>query len=73
MDDTTPKVSPVPILRCRNRECKTWIREEMVSGDSPGCPLCKGEMIRSIKHLPKLVNKVKAPQKAEVQAEPVQV
>jgi hypothetical protein len=34
------------------------VREEMAGSDSPACPICKGAMIRSIKHLPKLVKKI---------------
>lgn len=50
-ETTKPEVAPVPIWRCRNSECKAWVREEMAMSPSPDCPLCKGEMIRSFKHL----------------------
>jgi hypothetical protein len=61
---TKPEVSPVPIWRCKNTECKAWVRDELVSsGPQPGCPLCSGPMIRGMKHLPKLVKKHKAPKK----------
>jgi hypothetical protein len=62
-DLTKPELAPMPIWRCNNSDCKAWIREELTSERSPDCPLCKGKMIRSIKHLPKLVNKHKAPKK----------
>jgi predicted nucleic acid-binding Zn ribbon protein len=56
-----PEVIPVPIWRCKDKGCKAWIREEMAESASPDCPICKGAMIRSMKHLPKLVKKYKAP------------
>ena len=55
-----PDLTAVPIWRCTNQECKVWLREEMASSDSPECPMCKGNMIRGIKHLPKLIHKHKA-------------
>jgi hypothetical protein len=60
-----PDLAPVPIWRCKNKECKAWIREEMAASPTPSCPLCKETMIKSIKHLPKLVKKYKAPKKPE--------
>ncbi|MDF2961994.1 MAG: hypothetical protein K0S39_3729 [Paenibacillus sp.] len=59
-DAPKPEVFPVPVWRCRNKECKAWVREELTSSPTPGCPLCNEAMIRSIKHLPKLVKKHKA-------------
>lgn len=56
-DIIKPEVAPVPVWRCRNSECKAWVREELASPPSPNCPLCKGTMIRGIKHLPQLVKK----------------
>lgn len=58
-----PEVSPVPIWRCKNSSCKAWVREELASSPSPECPICKASMIRSIKHLPKLVKKHKSRKK----------
>ncbi|PYI51796.1 cold-inducible protein YdjO-related protein [Paenibacillus flagellatus] len=63
MDVPKPEVAPVPIWRCRNAECKAWVREELADSASPACPLCKGAMVRSIKHLPKLVKKAKSARK----------
>jgi hypothetical protein len=60
-----PEVTPVPVWRCRDNECKAWIREELTSSPNPDCPLCKGTMIRSIKHLPKLVKKHKSVKKKD--------
>lgn len=59
-DTIKPELSAVPIFRCVNKECKVWVREELAASDEPECPMCKGKMIRGIKHLPKLVKKHKA-------------
>lgn len=59
IDTDKPELSAVPIWRCTNQECKAWVREEMASSDKPNCPMCKGNMIRGIKHLPKLIKKHK--------------
>ncbi|CAM3619384.1 cold-inducible protein YdjO-related protein [Marinicrinis lubricantis] len=60
-----PEVAPVPIWRCRNNECKAWMRKEMSDDDSPGCPLCGGPMLRGIRHLPKLDKKPIRKKKSE--------
>ncbi|WP_246042205.1 cold-inducible protein YdjO-related protein [Cohnella pontilimi] len=65
MQSEKPETSPVPIWRCRNRECRAWIREELAASPSPECPMCKGSMIRGIKHLPKLIKKHKAVRKKD--------
>ncbi len=67
-NETRPQedVTPVPIWRCRNSDCKAWLREEMASSASPECPLCKGTMIRGMKHLPKLVKKIKSSRKPQI-------
>ncbi|MBW5445401.1 hypothetical protein GE107_04915 [Cohnella sp. CFH 77786] len=57
MDTPKPETSPVPIFRCVNPECKAWVREELAASASPECPMCRGKMIRGIKHLPKLIKK----------------
>ncbi|QTH46349.1 hypothetical protein J4772_19150 [Cohnella sp. LGH] len=69
METVKPELSPVPIWRCRNSECKVWIREELASSASPECPMCKGAMMRGIKHLPKLVNKHKSARKPKSDAD----
>ncbi|CAN7397133.1 cold-inducible protein YdjO-related protein [Paenibacillus sp. LjRoot153] len=56
-DLTKPELSPVPIWRCKDNDCKAWIREELATSSSPECPLCKSSMLKSIRHLPKLVKK----------------
>ncbi|QMV45023.1 hypothetical protein FPL14_15215 [Cohnella cholangitidis] len=63
LDTTKPELSAVPIWRCVNKECKAWVREELAASNSPECPMCKGNMIRGIKHLPKLIKKHKAERK----------
>lgn len=63
MGNEKPELIPVPIWRCKNKECKSWVRAELASSANPECPICKGPMGRSMKHLPKLVKKHKAPRK----------
>ncbi|RED66252.1 cold-inducible protein YdjO-related protein [Cohnella lupini] len=59
----TVNLAPVPIWRCVSQDCKAWIRVEMASSNTPGCPICLGNMIRGIKHLPKLIHKHKSVRK----------
>ncbi len=61
-DDAKPKLTVVKILKCKNSDCKAWVREEFAT---PGqvCPLCKGPMLRTMKHLSPLQKKYKAPSK----------
>lgn len=61
-DETVPELFPTPILKCRNADCKAWVREELAAS-SRECPLCKGEMLRSYKHLPKIAKKLKSTKK----------
>lgn len=56
--DDKPKLIITKILKCRNPECKAWVRDEFATGEQ-SCPLCKGPMIRSMKHLPAVQNKIK--------------
>lgn len=58
-----PELHPSPIWRCRDKECKAWFREEMAESKDPECPLCKGRMLRGMKHLPKLSKKLKPARK----------
>lgn len=60
-----PETAPVPIWRCTDAVCKAWVREELAGVSQPACPICKGPMIRSIKHLPKLVKKTPKKKKKE--------
>ncbi|MFD2613159.1 cold-inducible protein YdjO-related protein [Paenibacillus gansuensis] len=50
-EQASPVLEPTPIYRCKQPECKAWVREEYASEDK-ACPLCKEPMARSIKHLP---------------------
>lgn len=59
-ETTIREVEPVPVWRCRNAACKAWVREELAASANPSCPLCQGTMVKSIKHLPKLVKKHQA-------------
>lgn len=58
-EDSNSKMTIVKILKCKNPECKAWVREEFAS---PGqtCPMCSGPMLRTMKHLPPLVKKIKS-------------
>ncbi|MFB9328996.1 cold-inducible protein YdjO-related protein [Paenibacillus aurantiacus] len=53
-----PKLVPTKIYKCKDAECKAWVREELATAE-PTCPICKGPMHRSIRHLPALQNKIK--------------
>ncbi|ANE45149.1 hypothetical protein SY83_00995 [Paenibacillus swuensis] len=48
-----PVLTPTPIYRCKDPACKAWVREEYLPADQK-CPMCKGPMSRSMKHLPAL-------------------
>ncbi|WP_248925133.1 cold-inducible protein YdjO-related protein [Paenibacillus hamazuiensis] len=63
---TKPEYTPVPIWRCQNADCKAWVREELAASPNPGCPLCSGKMVRSYKHLPKLVKKAASTRKKKM-------
>ncbi|WP_287021509.1 cold-inducible protein YdjO-related protein [Cohnella sp.] len=52
-------MKPTRIWKCRNADCRAWVREEFATPNQ-ACPLCGGPMLRSMKHLPPLQNKVKA-------------
>ncbi|WJH36568.1 cold-shock protein [Paenibacillus sp. CC-CFT747] len=58
---TEPKqeIQQIQIWKCKDAECKAWIREEFVTDPNPACPMCKGAMIRSYKHLPVVAKKGK--------------
>ncbi|WNQ11900.1 cold-inducible protein YdjO-related protein [Paenibacillus aurantius] len=58
---TEPKqeIQQIQIWKCKDAECKAWIREEFVTESNPACPMCKGAMIRSYKHLPVVAKKGK--------------
>lgn len=59
----TTELKPTKILKCKNADCKAWVREEFAQADQT-CPICKGPMLRSMRHLPPVQNKaVKAAKK----------
>ncbi|MBD0381394.1 cold-inducible protein YdjO-related protein [Paenibacillus sedimenti] len=47
-----PEVEQVEIWKCKEAECKAWVRKEFVTEALPNCPLCKNPMIRSYRHVP---------------------
>ncbi|MFD0958986.1 cold-inducible protein YdjO-related protein [Paenibacillus chungangensis] len=56
-NDSKLDVIPTKIWKCKNSECKAWIREEFTTGEQL-CPICRGPMHRSMRHLPAVKNKV---------------
>ncbi|RUS47171.1 cold-inducible protein YdjO-related protein [Cohnella sp. AR92] len=59
-EEQKQKLNIVKILKCRNNDCKAWVREEFAVPDQV-CPMCKGPMLRTMKHLPALQKKYKSP------------
>ncbi|ASS65571.1 MULTISPECIES: cold-inducible protein YdjO-related protein [Paenibacillus] len=57
-EDTKPELIPTKIWKCRNADCKAWVRDEFAA-ESQLCPMCKGPMLRSMRHLPAVQNKIK--------------
>ncbi|URN93877.1 MAG: hypothetical protein NAG76_18925 [Candidatus Pristimantibacillus lignocellulolyticus] len=55
--NTTSELKPTKILKCKNAECKAWVREEFAQEDQT-CPICKGPMMRSMRHLPAVQKKM---------------
>ncbi|TBL70724.1 cold-inducible protein YdjO-related protein [Paenibacillus thalictri] len=58
-EEQSHEMKHVQIWKCKEPECKAWVREEFVTEENPSCPLCKGQMIRSYKHLPETPKKGK--------------
>ncbi|MFC4775226.1 cold-inducible protein YdjO-related protein [Paenibacillus sp. GCM10023252] len=52
------KLIPTKIYKCKSAECKAWVREEFAASPQL-CPICNGEMHRSMRHLPAVQNKFK--------------
>ncbi|GGF99951.1 hypothetical protein GCM10010916_16500 [Paenibacillus abyssi] len=46
-----PELLPTKIYKCKSPDCKAWVREEFAT-EQQSCPICKGPMLRSIRHLP---------------------
>jgi len=53
----TSDLKPTKILKCKNPECKVWVRDEFMQTEQL-CPICKGPMLRSMRHLPAVQNKI---------------
>ncbi|MGO4375318.1 cold-inducible protein YdjO-related protein [Paenibacillus sp. YIM B09110] len=58
-DEAKPKLKPTKIWKCKNSDCKAWVRDEFASATEQACPICKGPMLRSMRHLPAVQNKAK--------------
>ncbi|BBH20754.1 hypothetical protein Back11_20990 [Paenibacillus baekrokdamisoli] len=58
-DETKPVLKLTKIWKCRNADCKAWVREEFAV-EQQACPICKGPMLRSMRHLPAVQNKIKS-------------
>ncbi|CAI6030774.1 cold-inducible protein YdjO-related protein [Cohnella sp. JJ-181] len=57
--DEGSKLFLTKIWKCKSSDCKAWVREEFAT-EAQKCPMCKGDMLRTMKHLPALVKKVKS-------------
>ncbi|MFF2887405.1 cold-inducible protein YdjO-related protein [Paenibacillus sp. NPDC057967] len=57
--DTKENLKPTKIWKCRNAECKAWVRDEFAASEQK-CPICSGPMHRSMRHLPPVQNKAKS-------------
>ncbi|MBP1963617.1 cold-inducible protein YdjO-related protein [Paenibacillus aceris] len=51
-EEQKPEVEQIEIWKCKEADCKAWVRKEFVTEALPTCPLCKNPMIRSYKHVP---------------------
>lgn len=51
-EEQKPEVEQIEIWKCKEAECKAWVRKEFVTEALPSCPLCKNPMVRSYKHVP---------------------
>lgn len=56
-EEQKPEVEQIEIWKCKEADCKAWVRKEFVTEALPTCPLCKNPMIRSYKHVPVTVKK----------------
>ncbi|SDX51718.1 Cold-inducible protein YdjO [Paenibacillus sp. CF384] len=59
-EEEKPQLIATKIWKCKNAECKAWVREEFAEAGEQACPICKGPMHRSMRHLPKVQNKIKS-------------
>ncbi|REE80144.1 cold-inducible protein YdjO [Paenibacillus taihuensis] len=58
-EEEKPKLIATKIWKCKNAECKAWVRDEFAGQGEQACPICKGPMHRSMRHLPAVQNKIK--------------
>lgn len=56
-EEQKPVLQQVPIWKCRNSDCRAWVRDEFMNEAGRQCPLCQGPMIRSYKHVPVIPKK----------------
>ncbi|RIX53645.1 hypothetical protein D3P08_09465 [Paenibacillus nanensis] len=57
--DSKADLKPTKIWKCKNPDCKAWVRDEFAA-DEQLCPICKGPMLRSMRHLPPVQKKAKS-------------
>ncbi|TXK84144.1 cold-inducible protein YdjO-related protein [Paenibacillus sp. N3.4] len=51
-EEQKPELEQIEIWKCKETDCKAWVRKEFVTEALPPCPLCKNPMVRSYKHVP---------------------
>lgn len=58
-EQTKPKLVLTKIWRCKDANCKAWVRDEFAKEEVSSCPICKGPVVRSLKHLPEVKTSAK--------------
>ncbi|WP_274362426.1 cold-inducible protein YdjO-related protein [Paenibacillus thermotolerans] len=54
-EQTKPKLVLTKIWGCKDASCKAWVRDEFADDEAvSACPICKGPVVRSLKHLPEV-------------------
>jgi len=56
-EDKKQELEQIEIWKCKEADCKAWVRKEFVTEAQPSCPLCKNPMIRSYRHVPVVTKK----------------
>ncbi|MDL4840311.1 cold-shock protein [Aquibacillus rhizosphaerae] len=51
--EPVPEVETI-VWACTNESCPGWMREDYSFDKVPACPLCKSEMVKEERVLPKL-------------------
>jgi uncharacterized paraquat-inducible protein A len=51
-EQTSEELQQIQIWKCPDADCRAWVREEFATATPAICPLCKGTMVRSYKHVP---------------------